>query len=319
MADNGGMALIPPAEPVDFAAVELVDDCVLIHELSVNGGLVELLRSAVEDGRDPELLVRQALDVGAAVLSHGAAQGTMDAVTSEVTRLLDLLDEKTSGLHGLALMRTKVSSSKGLDWEASLAPALDACCAPLGDELEVTGLVVGVADSKVGDYVVTLNPRDTGGRDRRIVLEAKARSRRSTVANALEELDRAMLNRQAQVGVMVFANRSGSPLQKPLRFYHGDRILVVYDPEGDPGSELALEVAVHLARALALTAEREDLKLDRAMLGERLNTLTNVIERGRQIKRGIASARKGLDAAEDAYESMAEEAMAVVLEIQDRL
>jgi hypothetical protein len=313
------MALISSSEPVDFAAVELVDNRVLIHELSVGGVLSELVRTSAQDGHDPEFMVRHALDVGAAVLSHGAARGTVDAVTSEVTRLLDLLDEKTSSIQGLALMRTKVSSSKGLDWEASLAPALDACFAPLGDELEATGLVAGIADSKVGDYVVTLNPRDTGGRHRRVVFEAKTRKRRCTVANALEELDRAMLNRQAQAGVMVFANRTQSPLQKPLRFYHGNRILVVYDPDGDPGSELALEVAAHLARTLALTAEREDLTLDRAMLAERLETLTNVIERGSQIKRGIASARSGLNAAEEAYQHMAEEASAVVLEIGDRL
>jgi hypothetical protein len=50
-------------------------------------------------------------------------------------------------------------------------------------------------------------PADTGGGDRRIVFECKARKRRPTVANALDELDAAMLNRDAQVAVMLFPAR----------------------------------------------------------------------------------------------------------------
>lgn len=172
----------------------------------------------------------------------------------------------------------------------------------------------------MGDYVVVVNPRDTGGRDRRIVFETKIRRRRPTLAKALEEMDRAMLNRGCQVAVMVFAQRSQAPLQgKPLRFFHGNRVMVVWNPENEPGSELALEVAAQLARTLAIAAEREDLTLDRSLLAERLDALTNIIERGRAIKRGIGTARRGLGAAEDAYEAMAEEAMAVVLELADRV
>jgi hypothetical protein len=106
---------------------------------------------------------------------------------------------------------------------------------------------------------------------------------------------------------------------KPLRAYHGNRLLAVYDPDGDPGSELTLEVAAQLARTLAIASEREDLTLDRHMLAERLDALTNIIERGSAVKRGLSTARRGLDAAQEAYEKLAEEAMAVVLEVMDRL
>lgn len=58
-------------------------------------------------------------------------------------------------------------------------------------------------DDKVGDFVLELNPRDTGGRDRRIVFEAK--DRRLSMEKTLVELDAAMLDRDAQVGVLVFA------------------------------------------------------------------------------------------------------------------
>ncbi len=217
-------------------------------------------------------------------------------------------------------MREKVSAAKGLGWEESLGPAIDACFAPHGDEVEATGAPRGIADDLVGDYVISLNPHDTGGRVRRIVVECKTRKRRPTVAGALEELDAAKLNRDAQVAIMLFPNRASSPLKgKPMRVFHEDRILAIYDPAGEPGSELALEVAAQVARTMAIASEREDLTLDRRMLAERLDRLTNVIDSGIDIKRGISTAKRGLKAAEEAYGKLAEEAMAAVLELQDRL
>jgi hypothetical protein len=310
-----------PVHPVpDVPTIELDGDGVRIHELSADGVLAQLVRQAVADGRNTEAVVRQALDIGAAVLLHGISRGTVDAVSAEVDRLLAVLDEKSSRIEALRRMREHVSAAKGLRWEDELGPALDACFAPHGDELEATGSTRGIADDLVGDYVVTVNPRDTGGRDRRIVFEAKTRKRRPTVNGALEELDAAMLNRGCQVAVMVFASKSQSPLQgKHFRVFHGNRLMVVYDPDGAPGSELGLEVSAQVARTLAIASERDDLTLDRQMLAERLDALTNIIERGSAIKRGVSTARRGLNAAEDAYEKLAEEALAVVLELMDRL
>lgn len=137
-------------------------------------------------------------------------------------------------------MREQVSAAVGLGFEQSIGPQLDKCFAPFGDELEAGGTMPGIADEKVGDFVVTLNPRDTGGRDRRIVFELKKCKTRASVQSCLAELDHAMLNRGAQVAVMVFAHPSQSPLQgHPFRAFHGNRVLVVWDPDGEPGSHLA--------------------------------------------------------------------------------
>jgi len=46
---------------------------------------------------------------------------------------------------------------------------------------------------------------------------------------------------------------------------------------------------------------------------------TQYVDGGRAIKRGISTARRGLKAADDAYEILAEEAVAVVLELQTRV
>ena len=83
----------------------------------------------------------------------------------------------------------------------------------------------------MGDFLLTVNPRDTAGARRRVVFEAK--DRQLSLNKALTELDAAMLNRSAQVGVMVFARTAQAPLsRRPLRVYPGNRILVVWERGG---------------------------------------------------------------------------------------
>jgi hypothetical protein len=156
--------------------------------LWVEGAPVALVRAAIADGRDREIVVRQALDVGAAIMLHGAAKGTVDAVAAEVDRLLALLSERSSRIEALSRMRAQVSAAVGLGFEQSIGPQLDKCFAPFEDELEATGTTPGIADEKVGDFVVTLNPRDTGGRDRRIVFELKKRKTRASCRAAWQSL-----------------------------------------------------------------------------------------------------------------------------------
>jgi hypothetical protein len=302
------------------AAVVLEDGQVLIRDLVVDGAVADLVTQELAAGGDAERVVTRALELGSAVLLHGGAMGTVEAVAAQITRLVEALDDRSSRIEALGRMRSQVSSASGRAFEEEIGPVLEALAAPHADELEATGASPGIADEKVGDFVITLNPRDTGGRDRRVVVELKKRRERPSLQNALGELDRAMLNRDAQVAVMVFAGRNQAPMQgAALRHYHGNRLMVVWNPEDEPGSELALEVAMQLARTLAIASSREDLTLDRALLAERLDKLTNIIDRGKAVRRGISTARRGLDAAEDAFEVLHEEALAVVLELQDRL
>ena len=86
--------------------------------------------------------------------------------------------------------------------------------------MEPTGSALGVDGNKCGDHVVTLNVAETRGREVRIVFEDKARS--VSIRAALSELERAMSNREAEVGVMVFASSDTSPLKgRSLRMYPG--------------------------------------------------------------------------------------------------
>jgi hypothetical protein len=289
---------------------------VLIHELAVDGPLAALVRAGQADGRDPEAVVREVLDVGAAVVAHGAAKGTIDAVAAEVDRLLTALSERSLRIESLGRMATKVAA-KGMVYEAELGEALETCFAPHQDVLEATGTSAGIADDKVGDFVVTLNPLDTAGRVLRVVIEAK--DRRLSMPKAPAELDAAMLNRGAAVGLMVFRGQSIAPIAgRPLRCLPGNRIIAVWEG-ANAGSDLALEIAVQLARTLAMLTEHQGAKLNRKSLSDRVARVVNIVERADDIQRGIRGARKALDTTETAYQSMRDDALAVLYELQDRL
>jgi hypothetical protein len=309
------VAIKDSSHVLPYSSVELDGDRVLIHELAVDGVLAELVRTGVEAGRDPEAIVRDAIEIGAAVLAHGTAKGTVDAVAAEVDRLLTALNERSLRIEALGRMAGKVSS-KGMMYEAELGVALETCFAPHQDVLEATGASAGIADDKVGDFVAELNPTETGGRVLRVVVEAKDRP--LSMPKALAELDAAMLNRDAVVGVLVFRSQRLAPIASPLRCLPGNRIIAVWEG-GETGNDLALEVAVQLARTLAMTAEHEGSKLNRRTLGDRISRLVNIVESADGIQRGIRGARRALDTTEGAYQTMRDDALALLYELQDRL
>jgi hypothetical protein len=89
----------------------------------------------------------------------------------------------------------------------------------------------------------------------RIVWEAKDKQGCSLRA-ALEEIDEARRNRQAQVGVFVFSSATAPGELESLQ-RHGSDIVVVWDSE-DRRGDLVVRAAYSLARALAVRERRTD-------------------------------------------------------------
>jgi len=295
--------------------VRVDGDRLVIRELSVDGAALEAVQEAVAAGRDPELVVRQILEVGGSVLLHGAGKATVDAVSAEVARLLAVLDEKSSRIEAVRRIREK-TSFRGHDFEDMLAPVLDKACEGHGDTLEQLAGTPGVTGAKTGDFVVTLNPRTTGGRTRRVVVEAK--KQRLTLSKTLEELDAALLNREADAALLVFARADLAPLHGRLfRSFPDRRLVAVWDP--DSGDDLALDVAFQLARSLALSNDSEELSLDKGRLADELARLVGIVENAANIKRGLQVTRRGLDSADEAYEKLREDALAVLYGLEDLL
>jgi hypothetical protein len=134
---------------------------------------------------------------------------------------------------------------KGFSFEDALEETLTAVAAIAEDVAERVGGSTG-SRGKKGDFVVTLNNSDTGGRDARYVVEAKDTPKR--LPAILRELDEAMENRSALAGIAVFAHDHQSPVREPFQTF-GNRAIVVFDP--GESNDLALRLACCWARWVA--------------------------------------------------------------------
>ena len=129
-----------------------------------------------------------------------------------------------------------------------------------GDYFEATGMNAGrKSRSKVGDGVITLGP-DTRAPGARIVIEAK-KAKTYTLKKALEEIEMARENREAQAGIFVFAVDSAPKNVKPVERYGCD-VVVKWDPE-DETTDAYLYAAITIARSIVISEmNRDDSKID---------------------------------------------------------
>ena len=79
--------------------VVLVGDEIRIVELTVDGSIVDVARTrAVTSGVQLEGLLRDAVEIGAKVLSHGQSQAVIDAIAGEIERLIATTSSTTDEL-----------------------------------------------------------------------------------------------------------------------------------------------------------------------------------------------------------------------------
>ncbi len=146
------------------------------------------------------------------------------------------------------------STTHGHDFEEAVFLFLDRLASQAGDVAERTGNTAGrIKFDKKGDIVIHLGP-ESAAAGARIVIEAKEAGN-YTLKKALDEMEVALKNRDAQIGIFVFS-RSNAPehLEPIARF--GNQIVVVWDAE-DSTTDIYLKVAVTLARALCVREQSQ--------------------------------------------------------------
>jgi hypothetical protein len=147
------------------------------------------------------------------------------------------------------------STRHGIAFEECLGALLADEAQRLGDLHEATGDTTGaIKQCKKGDHVIELGA-DSAAAGARVVWEAKEKQGYSLRA-ALEEIDEARRNRQAQVGVFVFSCKAVPEGLEALQRYGSD-VVVVWDAE-DALSDVGVRAAYSLARALAVRERRTD-------------------------------------------------------------
>jgi hypothetical protein len=190
------------------------------------------------------------------------------------------------------------SAAKGRPYEEAVFEAVDAIAGGAGDDCDAVGDLPGVGGRK-GDVLVAIDGCSGTPRGR-IVFEAK----NSRVAKkvAVAELDEAMAQRDASYAVWVVPSEEQLPARvQPLREINGDKLFVVYDPDGGRQS---LQVAYLLARARVLMAGGAADGLDTTAVRAEIERALGALEEGRRIRQQLTIATNGVEAAREILGSM---------------
>jgi Uncharacterized protein conserved in bacteria (DUF2130) len=225
-------------------------------------------------------------------------------------RIADLRAEKEK-LAEVAAVEDK-GTAKGRTYEEAVHEAVDRIATPQGDDCEAVG-DHKESTGKKGDVVVHIGAADGASRGR-IVFEAK--NARMTRPKALEELDGALRERNADYAILVVPGEDKVPARMlSLREYNGDKLIVTF--EADAGHPLALELAYKLARARVLMSRAGDAGLDTGALRDTVERALQSFEEVRRIKQQLTGAKTQIDKAGEIVDALAERVKAHLREIDE--
>lgn len=140
---------------------------------------------------------------------------------------------------GIGAEDVKVASD-GTDFENEVAVVIQKFGRIYGDIAEPTGAKSEVGTAKKGDVLVTLNTEDTFGQkcaivweaktDKDFKLESKTKARRVSLDKVRKEMDKALENRNAQVGVFVIdSDNLDMDVQVAWQELDGNKLILVLD------------------------------------------------------------------------------------------
>jgi len=160
----------------------------------------------------------------------------LEGFSENITNSLTAIQTKL----GVGVEKKKVASD-GNDFENNVAVVVQYYGRIYGDTVEATGAKSEVGAAKKGDVLVTLNTDDTLGQKCAIVWEAKTdstfklqsktKSARVSLDKVRKEMDEALSNRNAQVGVFVIdSDGLDMDVQAAWQELDGNKLILVLDP-----------------------------------------------------------------------------------------
>lgn len=188
---------------------------------------------------------------------------SLDENGSAMCRLQTLLAEsfekinKSLGIKVATAEEAQKGHVKGIEFEKDLYPSFAEMGRQLGDDTDLVGGIVGVVSRcKKGDYVVTLG-ESSGAPGTNIVVEIKNQPLK--IKEAIDELQEAKANREATVGIFVFARGCEPPEVGDFRRIGEDFYCTVDKNDLHDGKSLLFfESAYKIARALIVATTRKE-------------------------------------------------------------
>jgi hypothetical protein len=188
--------------------------------------------------------VRQALDPADPETPLGRLNHD---ITTEMKELRQAVNEVRiqDAVERVQTEMLELTAIKGRMFEELAFEAVAGVASLFGDDDELVGDQTGNEANKCGDALVTLNPDATPGASGRIAVEMK--DRKLTMRETHAELERAMKNRDANAGVIVFSRQEKAPTSMPLQVF-GAKVVVVLDK--DEMDDRALRLGIAAARCV---------------------------------------------------------------------
>jgi hypothetical protein len=272
-------------------------------EALLSGGTAEMkkvVRDMVDPGNPESPIGRLRLEMSKEVT----------AVRQAIEQLAAQLAVERAGAEVLEL-----TAIKGRQFEEMVLEAAASFVTLYGDDAAAVGDVGGSGGRRSGDVLITLNARDTHGADACCVLEVK--DRKLSLNEALRELERAMSNRNAGAGVIVFSSQERAPITVPLQVFGSKAIVVLDKHQPDPR---ALQLALINARCLTLRqldipTDTTDMKAVLALIDEGKRKLANHAA----IKRCHTAAQNQIASAAGQVEVLVDGLDQILAEIATRL
>jgi Uncharacterized protein conserved in bacteria (DUF2130) len=253
---------------------------------------------------------------------HNMRQGAeqQDAALRSMHEKLAALELHIAKLHAEKEKQSEVAAeadrgtAKGRTFEEAVYEALDRISVNQGDDCDAVGDSKGTT-RRTGDIVVALEACRGPARGR-IVFEAK--TAKLTRPKALEELDRALVERNADYAVLVVPTEEKVPAKmQTLREMNGDKLIVCFDPED--GSTLSLEVGYSLARARVMMARGEGDGVDVAAVREAVERATGAMGEVQRVKQQLTGATTSIENARKIVDAMATQVRSQLAHIETLL
>jgi len=243
---------------------------------------VASVRRLLDPDNDESPLAHWRSDIVREVRERGTA---IEEILDDMrTRLA--LDDQKSDLMALTAI-------KGFDYEDAVFEVVRTIVTPLQDVPEQVGDQVGSTGAKLGDILVELDRGLVRGRRPRYVIECKDRS--LSLKKALDELDAAIENRDADAGIMVFSSADACPSTEVVQWFDR-RAIVVLDKESLDSDGLRL--ACLWARWVACRDLVEDGEtVDTARISALLDDALRSLRTASSIRGSHTRAKKAVDEA----------------------
>jgi len=215
-----------------------------------------------------------------------AIHQTLEPVQSTIEQIRDSVVRVMERLGGMALERGRVFEM------SAVADLLRKATSVTGDTYDHVG-----RDGKAGDWLITVRYGSVSNRQRvgRVVVEAKDTKRSRSQAD--EDLNKAIAQRNADVGILIFARPDQNPYELPFTVLDENcsKLVCVWDEQG-----LNFNFAYQLARLQIIENYlRSTLRVDwKSLHGQ----IQEIIKEAERIDEITAKARLAKERAEEAEE-----------------